>query len=97
MGGSTSLSSSLGIFPPWGSEHPFPPCMPSASMGLVKLAKRWTGERVERFPKGHPCLPHPLALATAPSGFLNPTTIAEPANQAVGEIVSINSKYTVVG
>jgi len=30
----------------------------------------------------------------AQSGFLNPTAIAEPANQAIGEIVSINSKYT---
>lgn len=64
IGGSTSVSSSLGIFPPWGSEHPFPPRMPSASTGLVKLAKRWTGERVERCPKGHPCLPHCLALVT---------------------------------
>lgn len=27
-------------------------------------------------------------------GFLSPTTIAETANQAVGETVSINSKYT---
>lgn len=47
----------LGSFSPWGSEHPFPPCMPRVSMGLARLVKRWAGERVERCPKGHLCLP----------------------------------------